>query len=205
MEKKNDIKSLLLIIFTIIAVVLGGFIIYDKILNEKEEKKCQCEKCEVCEKCDDNKTQCNCTNENVCLGERISSIKKIKLTNENQVIKVGNKKYKMKICSENNDYGEQLSIDDSCINISAYNVYLTDKFVFTTVGGQIKESIEYALSENGEVVVNNNNSQMDNFRLVNGYLHADGGEVYYDQDLGIKEEDLIIKFIDNTLIVVPAK
>ena len=50
---------------------------------------------------------------------------------------------------------------------------------------------------------------MKNFKLVDGYLHATGSQFcfdtpdYDDKDCGSK--DLIIKYIDNTLIVTSFK
>ena len=46
---------------------------------------------------------------------------------------------------------------------------------------------------------------MQNFKVVDGYLHASGGKVYSDgYDLDVDMKDLLIKFIDNTLIVTYA-
>lgn len=61
MEKKSDLKGVLLGVFLVISLLLGGFIVYDKLLKKEGQLKCkeecQCEKCEACEK---NTTGCNC-------------------------------------------------------------------------------------------------------------------------------------------------
>ena len=47
MENKNDLKGILIWVFLVISLLLGGFIIYDKLLKKdtKNEQERECEKC----------------------------------------------------------------------------------------------------------------------------------------------------------------
>ncbi len=75
-----------------------------------------------------------------------------------------------------------------------------------TVVGQFNEWIQYALDEEGEVIANNNGAQMRNFKIADGYLHAVGGVPEVNgYELDVVEHDLLIKYIDNTLIITEAK
>ena len=215
-EKNKGIVALIIVLVLII-LGLSGYIVYDKFIQKKEpdkvvvEKDCNCPKCEECEKCEecDNKpSNCNCPVVSSYLGEKVTSIKKIELTKENQTIKIGNSTFKMKKDDEN-----KLYIDDEKVTSLEYSdgyepdfIYVTDRFVMFTNVGQFKESIGYAISEKGEVTINRNDSQMDNFKIVGGYLHATGGGLIESgQNIDWKDVNLIIKFIDNTLIVTESK
>lgn len=210
-QQKSNSNKAIIIVLVLIIIGLLGFIVYDKFIQEDtksesgtQEKECNCPKCDECEKCESSSTQCTCSASS-CLGEKITSFKKIELTDKNQEIKIGKKTYKVR---KNKDGVLYVNDENPLFNDEYYPdyVYLTDKFAIFTNGAQFKEHIGYALSENGSIVVNNNNSQMENFKMIDGYLHAYGGEIYSGEyDLGIKEGDLIIKYIDNTLIVTPFK
>jgi hypothetical protein len=78
--------------------------------------------------------------------------------------------------------------------------------MFITQVGQFDETIVYVIGENGEVIFNSNNCQMRDFKIIDNHLHATGGKPYYDgRDLILDGHDLLIKYIDNTLIVTEAK
>ena len=55
-NKKTGWLVFLMILFLVIAIGLGGFLIYDKLIKEKKETECTCPKCDTCEKCE--KTDC---------------------------------------------------------------------------------------------------------------------------------------------------
>lgn len=133
-------------------------------------------------------------------GEKLSSFKEIKLTTENQIIKVGNREFKVKI-----DNLDNLYVDDFSRNHSVAHAYLTDKFILFTQQSQDGETFLLGLGNHGlgEVGTNDNEYQMHDFKLVDGYLHA-SGHFFCGLDGNCTDKDLIIKYIDNTLIVVPA-
>jgi len=202
-EKKQNIQIILL---SIVIVLLVGIMVYLLFFNKKDEMKpvdnqlvntndktCDCPKCES------NSKECDCS-KIAYLGEKVTSVKEIKLTKTNQNVKVGNKTYKVKV-----DDSNKLYIDDyeAFGDIYADHLYLTDKFAFFTHIGQFNELINYALSEKGEVGISSNYCSMSNFKIVDGYLHATGGtEIGFEE---WEEKDLLIKYIDNTLIVTYAK
>lgn len=202
----NNNKNIIIIALVLIILGLVGFIAYDKFIQNEiksetgtniQGKDCNCPKCEECKKCDNNSTPAPSN-----FGENVTSIKKLSLTTSNQVIKIGGKSYKIRLDNEG-----VLIVDDKEISAHGYpfsplNVYLTDKFLFATISGQYKETLSYAISEKGIIDINDNDSQMDNFRIVDGYLHADGGTVQFGGDeIDWKEGNLIITFINNTLTV----
>ncbi len=204
MEKK---KNLLIVFLSIVIVLLLCVLAYLLFFNKKEElkpvdnKPCEvCQKCEEkeCPKCDNKTTQCNCSD--VYLGEKVASVKELKLTQTNQNVKVGNKTYKVKIDDSNKLYVDDYNVGG---DIYADHLYLTDKFAFFTVIGQYNEYISYSLSEKGRVGISDNGCTMGKFKVVDGYLHATGGtEIGFEE---WEDKDLLIKYIDNTLIVTYAK
>ena len=214
-QQNSSSNKAIIIVLVLIILGLLGFMVYDKFLQKDtkpgtntQEKDCNCPKCEECQKCEEcPKCTNNSTTTTSNLGEKVTSIKKLSLSTSNQVIKIGEKSYKIRI----NDEGELIVDDNKALSVhgdsfSPFTVYLTDKFLFATIDGQYKETIYYALGENGKISINDNDSQMDNFRIVDGYLRADGGAVQSGgQEISWKEENLIIKFIDNKLVVTSYK
>ena len=184
-------KNLLIIILTIAVVLLLGVLAYLLFCDKKAELKCE-DNPKVTEK------ECNCSS--VCLGEKITSVKEIKITETNQEIKIGRKTFKVRV-----DESKKLYVDDHISVGGQYAdyMYLTDKYAFFTVASQFNYSISYAFSENEIITVNNNGSLMKDFKVVDGYLNATGG-----REIGFEtwdQKDLLIKYIDNTLIVTYAK
>lgn len=216
MEKKNNLSSILLGIFVAATVLLTGFIVYDKLIIKEE--KIECPKCEEkecptteCPKCETGTCNCpTCTNN----GEKISSLKEIKLTATNQTVKIGNTNVKVRLGTGDkdgylaiNDYFES---DSTGNNFTVEYAYLTDKFMFFTRRGFASQKIVYAISApHSEIVANNNsyNISDESFKIVNGYLHGTGSIPCGDseKDPECRSKDLIIKYIDNTLIVTPYK
>ena len=219
MEKK-DSTQLLLIIFVILTFALGGFVFYDKVLKKEtktietgnnDNSSTNCPKCQECEKCDNTLSQCNCPNSS-SNGISINSLKGIKITNVNQTFKVGNKELKLRIGKYDNKM-DVLFINDKvawtsklCDNLvyvleEENNAYVTDKYILFTQFGQCDTSIHYAIDENGkEIVVNDNGYQFNNLKINNGLLSAKGAVCLSEEP----DEDLVIKYIDHTLIVTKA-
>lgn len=141
---------------------------------------------------------------------KLTKIENIELTNDNQLIKVGNRNYYVKIGTDN-QYG-YLYVADEDNNIlidfdaerNVQNGYLTDKFMFFTTVAQDGEMIAYVVNENGEVVVNNNEYQMNSFKILDGNLHA-SGHIFCGLDGYCPDQDLLIKYENNTLIVTKAE
>lgn len=151
MEKNNS--KIIIAILAVLVLCLAGFIVYDKTLNNNSK-----ENTNNCPKCENSSSNTN------SYGEKITSFKKIE--NGNETVKIGAKEFEIR--KEDN----ALYINDKKFN--CLNAYLTDKFILITDLGQYAELIVMAYTENGEVSVNSNNFTLDNFKLVDGYLHATG-------------------------------
>ena len=227
MDKKNNQYLTLCIILSAIVLLLGGFVVYDKVLRKDEgtntigQKSSDCPKCIECEKCEKNgiTDPCDCSNSN--LGEKVNSVKKIEITKSNQKFKVGNKEVKLRIGNDEennevlfvNDYAATYNFSGSSVKF--LSAYLTDKFIFFTTGGNSDGAICYAINEDGWEIPTNYNGYFvydsKKFRIVDGYLHANGSKFCYDSEVEeckseeYKTRDLLIKYIDNTLIVTEAK
>jgi hypothetical protein len=222
-EKKKSVIVILIFLIIMMAAVIALF--YFGIVNMPGAKKCMDDTtvqntCTECPKCEDNTKECNCPACTTNLGEKISSVKEIKLTEKNQTIKIGNKEFKVRVGTGDND--GILAIDDFYITYTSSDgyvdhAYLTDKFIFFTNDAQAGEIINYAYSPVHVMAVNDNGFQLsdNSFKVVNGYLHTEGAPFCGDEVLDpntskeyiehCKDRDLLVKYIDNTLIVVDAK
>ena len=200
MEKKkecpNKLLTILMVVCVMLSVVILGIVSYDKFIKkeEKEEIKHSICNCPVCEN-------------NSNLGEKINSVKEIEITNANQNYKIGDNE----IILRKDDLGHLVvnnSVTKSTHNnseVDFYHAYLTDKFIFFTTTGNVDETINYAINENGaEITVSDSQYLLHDFKIKNGYLHADG-YVFCGIDCPATAKDLLIKYIDNTLIVTEAK
>jgi len=186
-------KNIIIWILVVLLLILSGFICYDKLIrNDNDSKKdmncpkvdCQCKQCE-----------------NNLLGEKVTSIKEFAITDKNQTVKIGKNEIKLR---KEDDY---LLVDDNYVyapnssyKLVVMEVFLTDKYIFFTNIGQDGHVIVYAIGENGKIGINNDDYQMNNFRIEDGYLYAEG-HVFCGLDEECSDKKLIIKYIDNTLIV----
>ena len=210
-KNKGTGKNIVIAILFVLLLVAGGYIGYDKILKREKDINDTANDCPKCQECESTTSSCNCPNNNVNFGEKISSFKEIKLTSENQLVKIGNSQFKVKIVPDSNvtsyTFG-YLSIDDYLVpypseKVGITNAYLTDKYIIFTQLGQGGEMIKFVQGERNKIGINNNQYQMHDFKIVDGYLHATGDTISH-LDNNWQDKDLLIKYIDNTLIVVPA-
>lgn len=203
MEKKSKI---IIAILTVVVLCLAGFIVYDKTLNSgnkttvnpdndqknENDSKTNTDNCPKCEKCDNNSSN---TNNNY--GEKVTSLKEITLTTTNQTVTMGSTQYKVR-----KDANNKLFINDYTNDIFVDHAYVTDKFIFFTVSGQVAEKIVFVQGENGKIGFNNNEYQMHNFKLTDGYIKT-SGHIFCGLECDTTDKNLVIKYIDNTLIVIP--
>ena len=172
LENSNKMIKLLLVIFVIISLSLGGFIIYDKVL--KEEEKVICEKCEKCS------TSCDCPNDFVEESDEVNSIvagiNEITLTNSNKEILFNGKTIKLRYSDDIvylNDNKTNVKI-----NCGTNIVSITEKFLLVgSYGCQGPIKYQYALNSKNEFVEVIGNpdtasSTIINLRPENGRLFA---------------------------------
>ena len=203
-EEKMHSCSKLLMTLMMICVLLSiatlGIVVYDKFIR-KDEKMERTVLKPIDVKCEasNNNSQSN--------GVSINSLREIKLTNTNQTVRVGNKELKLRI-GKNDIFDNALFINDSIVYntngeaVYIENTYVTDKYVMFATIGQCGNHINYAIDENGNIItVNNNDYQLNDLQIKDNKLYANGmlcrGEPF-------PESNVIIKYIDHTLIVTPA-
>ena len=172
MEKENKTLKILLIIFIIISVIFGGFILYDKVL--KKEEKVICEKCEKCS------TSCDCPNDFVEENDEVNSIvagiNEITLTNSNKEILFNGKTIKLRY----SDGIVYLNDNKTNVKISCGTniVSITEKFLLVgSYGCQGPTKYQYALNSKNEFVEvigspDTPASTIINLRQENGRLFA---------------------------------
>ncbi len=210
MEKKKDcpnkLLTTLMIVCVTLSVVILGIISYDKFVKKDEEKVVPV----VPQATGQSSTNC----ENSNFGEKVYTVNKIDLSNINQKVTIGNKTFNLKVDNHDNTQ-DVLYINDEVANsYHGYNnfvilvppvAYQTEKYIIFTSVGQDDDGIDYAIDENGkEIVINDNGYQMHGFKIVDGYLHATG-HIFCGLECDISDKELVIKYIDNTLIVTEAK
>ena len=224
LKKNNEKKKIIIVVLIFVATLFAimAILSYLGIINNNSNDKnsgtdtnnCQCEKCEKQEcQCDNTPTDCNCPkcpNYTGCLGEKISFIKEIKLTDKNQTVKVGKKEYKIRLGTEVSNhsnvddfYDEYLIINNMMAisnldsdPISVDHTYVTDKYIIFTADGQRGEWFAYVIGEQDEIHfvfdgnIPSDSRYMNDFHVVDGYLYTD---------------EFLIKYIDNVLLVVDKK
>ncbi len=202
-EKNNN--GIIIAILCILLLASIGFICYDKLLK-KEEGECPKTDC----KCEEKSNSCNCSN-SLDLGEKIGSVKKINITKTNQSFKIGSKEVRLRIGSDGENDNVLFVNDKYSWDAASFDeAYLTDKFIFFTTVGNLSGAIMYAIDGEGlEIPTNYNGYFADDFKIVNGYLHASGSIFCADEENGVvsdecKGKDLLVKYANNTLIVIPA-
>lgn len=219
MEKKKDcpnkLLTTLMIVCVVLSVVILGIVSYDKFIKKEEKRDVapfvpapmENNNKEITGNGQGDGTGCMPTSYN---GEKVSSVKKIDLSDVNQKVTIGSKTLNLKVDKDdalyiNNNVANSYKYDANHVTLVPPVAYLTDKYVFFTSVGQDWDGIVYAIDENAkEIVVNDNGYQMHDFRIEDGYLHATG-HVFLGLVDDNPDKDLLIKYIDNTLIVTEAK
>ncbi len=215
MEKNNS--KIIIAILAVLVLCLAGFIVYDKTLNSGNKttvnagsdqkndnnSKANTDNCPKCEKCDNNSSN---TNNNY--GEKVTSLKEITLTTENQTVTIGSTKYKVRMDKDGNLFMNDVAAKNSNQkNIKVNKAYLTDKFIFFTSPTQLDDTIVFAQGEKAKIDVNNNGFSLSNFKLVDGYVHATGHLMAgFDN---FTNNNVVVKYNVDTfgtlnLVVIPA-
>ena len=136
-------------------------------------------------------------------------LKAIRMATANQTIQLKNSTLIVRV--EKNDGSDvgRLYINDNLIRkdesdlfgIAVENAYYTDDFVFFTLFGQTDYYIVYALDDDGnELMINDNNYQMHDIKYENDKIVATGVNILSDDKTPIK---LLIKYENDSIIVEP--
>ena len=194
-ESKNCSKTLIILIIVCItlSIITLGIVVYDNFIRSDTILK------PISGSNEENKE----TNNNDI--SYVKELKDIAITDVNKSVKLGNRDFKVKTGSKDNqDY--VLFINDKVVSkdnkfIHADKAYVTDKYILFTSAGQNGQLIVYAIdSEGKEISVKNDNQyQMNNFKIVSNILHAQGDKFCFD-DCG-PEHDIMILYIGNSLVV----
>ena len=198
-ESKNCSKTLIILIIVCItlSIITLGIVVYDKFIKSDSIEHPILKP--IAGSNEENKE----TNNNDI--SYVKELKVIAITDVNKSVKLGNHEFKVKTGSQDNqEY--VIFINDKVVSkdnkfIHADKAYITDKYILFTSAGQNGQLIVYAIdSEGKEISVKNDNQyQMNNFKIVSNILHAQGDKFCFD-DCG-PEHDIMILYIGNSLVV----
>lgn len=203
-KKKNSFIICILIILLLVTV---GYIVYDKFLKDDKTIKTST-----------NSESSSSENESIKTNE-ITTLKRIQITDVNQIANVDGKEFRIK--KEISVDGAYLLINDSIVDAggetTAYAdfAYVTNKYIIFTIITQEAESISYAINKEGnEILVDDVNKdsnktgedtrqyQIHDLKIVDGILHT-SGHVFCGLDVECIDKDLIIKYENNKITVIP--
>ena len=202
MKNNGKVIIVLMVICVLLSIGTLGITIYDRFFRNEILEPVILKPIDLNGLVNNDSCQCNCPN--CSLGTTVDKLEEVKINNNNQILKLGNKEYKIR-----QDENSVLYINDEQVKrrgnlIHAQTAYLTNKFIFFTSIAQNGLVIEYAIDENNrEIIVNNNNYQLYEISYKDNLLQAIGDEFCFD-DCG-SEKKLVIKYIDHTIIVTLAK
>ena len=151
--------------------------------------------------------------------EEITSLKRIQITDVDQIANVDGKEFKIK--KEISVDGAFLLIDDTIQyvwdmeTVYAEYAYVTNKYIIFTIIGQDWETITYAIDKNGnQITVDDVNKdgnktgedtrryQIHDLKIVDDKLQA-SGHIFCELDSDCLDKDLMINYENNTIIVTP--
>ena len=187
--KANSYSKLIIVILSILLISAIGFICYDKFINtEKPPVPTPVPSSDV----DENK---------------ITSFKKVTITDNDQIINIGEKEFKIK--KETTIDGSFLLINNTIQYVddmeTAYAdfAYVTNKYIIFTIIGQDGELISYAINNDGKRInTNDNKYQMQDIKNVDGTIVA-RGHIFCGLDGDCPDIELLVKYENNTITVLP--
>ena len=148
MENKKDIKVVLLIVFVLIALALGGFILYDKLIKKET---CECPKNEcICEKCEEKNyptKECQCKeNKDVSYYTKLlNNVKYRNISRPDNYIEFNTKDMTWKAnfnnCHGYDEINGKYTIENSKIILTG-NDFEDGKNTFSIISGNYNEEIQ---------------------------------------------------------------
>ena len=190
-NKKDIVIAVLVFIIAILTIVIALF--YSGILTGK------------------NSNNTNKQDNNITIkdnnSDTITDVRRVIITNDNQVVKLGDMEYKLK--KEISVDGAFLLIDDQMIDLENSEVlyaeiaYVTNKYIIFTVAAQDWESIVYVMDKDGKAIAfEDNDYQIHNLKVNDGILCA-SGHVFCGVDGNCPDKDLVIKYENNSITISP--
>ncbi len=207
-KSRSKILVILMIICVVLSIITLGIVVYDKFIRSDDLehpllKPISGSKEDANNKCDNDITY-------------VEELKDIAITDVNQSVKLGNREFKVKTGSQDNqDY--VLFINDKSVSkdnkfIYADKAYVTDKYVLftSTIAYSFEQKISYAIDIEGkEINVKGVNlSSFGGFVLqeidtIDGILHASIRSIQDPNQCASKIEfgDIMFLYIGNTLFI----
>lgn len=186
-DKNMKTKTFVITFLICIIFFALGLICYDKLINK--------EKLPVTIPGDD------------VVVDKVSSLDRLVINETNQIANVDGTEYKIR--KELTVDGAFLLINDEMRDVggetTAYAdfAYVTNKFIIFTIVAQDGEKISYIMDKGGsEITYNDNDYQMHDFKIVDGSVYA-SGHIFCELDGDCPDKELVIKFENNTVDVIP--
>ncbi len=160
MENKKDMKGILLVVFAIISLSLGGFIIYDKVLKKESfncpKNDCQCEKCRECENSETLDIVSVSYSSGGGYGTRLITAYRIITITENEI----------KFSNEYNDYVETYDMEKG--KFDELVAYINNNISIFNKGVKENNAVTDGSSSNITIILKNGEE-----RKVGGYMVED--------------------------------
>ena len=190
-KTSDKFRMIFIVLLLLLIVVPLLFISYDKFINnEKPPEKTATP--EVTDNINDNK---------------ITNFERVTITNTDTVVKIDNKEFKIR--EEITVDGAYLLIDDNAIvlnemeTVYANFAYVTNKYIIFTLIGQDGELISYAIDKEGkQIIVDDSKYQMHDITLSDDNLIA-SGHIFCGLDGDCPDKELLIKYDNDKIIVIP--
>jgi hypothetical protein len=170
MKEKDKKKNIIIVIMAFVIFILLAITIYFVFINKDESS--------------------NTTNDQDIEEEKILKVKQYTLKEENEEIRINNKKLKLKVVDST------LYINDEEIADVMFegNIFVTDKYALIAVVGQYGYGINYAINEDGKIInvyksivadTSYSDFQVNNIRVEERKLFAD----YYHESCNYIDDD----------------
>lgn len=204
--KSNNNSKIIIVILVILLIGALGFICYDKFINKEKPPV---------------STPISNPGDNDSNSEKITTLKRIQLSDVDQIANVDGKEFKIK--KEVTVDGAFLLIDDAVQYVwdleTAYAefAYVTNKYIIFTVNAQDWETITYAIDKEGNQIsvddVNKEGNekgederryQIHDLKIVDGKLQA-SGHLFCGIDGDCPDIDLMLNYENNIITVAPKK
>ena len=200
---KKSTGTYKIIIFLLVLLLFGaiGFICYDKFINTEKPP------IPNNEDTTNTPTPNNEEKENIVIVDKITKFERTEVVDTDKAITIGDKEYKVR--KETTVDGAYLLIDDAVRERGDFEtayadfVYVTNYFAIFTTVAQDGEVLSYAIDQNGNrIITNDNEYQMNNIKLSDGIITANG-HIFCGLDGDCPDKELIILYADNTITVKP--